>query len=276
MDVAVVGFGPAALYVAGKLAAEGYDVTVLGRPFEVFPEFVTAEAVDEFQIKDFVLEEINRIAVFSKKFRLAEKDVKGAVIDSQSLVNEMKLTASKYGADILANSQVAFSKSKKKLRVTWLGRSISASPDAVVMEASEGTPVPVIEASRVPVNKDTLEFYQKNSMWVLPAGRTVLIEGSTDLSWHKFINAAILRTAQIHLPPRRALIEGSLLRVGRAAGQASGPGWIVEEGLYAGKLLFECLLDYLEGDDGALRVYEKMPQKSSLTAVLNGSASKNI
>ncbi|MBR9681886.1 MAG: hypothetical protein GOV00_03765 [Candidatus Altiarchaeota archaeon] len=264
MDVAVIGFGPAALYVSGKLAAEGYDVTLLGKPFTLLPEFVTAETVNEFQINDYILEKINRIAIFSEDFRLTEKNIKGAIIDSQSLVNDMILTASRYGADILADSKVSISDPRKDLQIRWMNKTMQANADIIVMETSEGAPVPVVEVSRVPVNNDTVEFYEKSKMWVLPAGRTVFVEGSTDMSWHKFVNAAILRTSTLYLPPKRALIEGKLIRVGRAAGQVSGPGWVVESGLYAGKILFECLLKYLEGDEDALKVYEKLPQKDGL------------
>ena len=84
MDVAIIGFGPAAIYVSGKLAAEGYDVTLLGNPFTILPEFVTIETVNEFQLKDYVLENINRFAIFSEEFRLG--------LSSQSFSRIMSLS----------------------------------------------------------------------------------------------------------------------------------------------------------------------------------------
>jgi len=278
VDVAVLGFGPAGLYVAGKLAAEGLDVTLLGSPLRAFPEFMHWETVNEFQIRDFVLNEIQRAAVFSPDFRLTEKTLHGAIINTQALLDDLTFRAARYGADILAEAQVTFLK-RGGLSITWLDRVLKVEPEFVVVEASEGQPVPAIRTCRVPTNPDSIEFYGSSGMWVLPAGREAIVEGSTRMAWHKFVNSAILEVGRLQLPPKRELRQGNLFRVGRAAGQVSGPGWLMEEGLYAGKMLAEALIQHFEGSESAesgpdgagLETYTRYQKKELLKTFLGSN-----
>ena len=79
--------------------------TLLGNPFTLIPEFVTAETVNEFQLKDYVLENINRFAIFSEDTLPKIKDYvvqEMERIDSgfsfgKSVIKEEKIQASKKG-----------------------------------------------------------------------------------------------------------------------------------------------------------------------------------
>lgn len=254
MDIAVVGFGPAALYLSSRLAAEGFEVSLFGSMPELLPEFVSQEAVKEFSLQSFSITPIKRIARFDRNFELREKFTEGAVIDSNGLLRYLLLRAAKYGVEIVAGSVVEIG---ERIKLKWLEKSFEIEPEFIIMEESCGRSVYGAEVARIPTNPDTVEYYEAMNMLILPSGETATVYGNLDFSWHKFENVAVLNVKELFVPPERNLMEKNLIRVGRAAGHTSEFGWLIEEGLYYGRLLTECLLRYFDGEEGALEIYRR-------------------
>ncbi len=252
MDVAVVGFGPAGLYVASRLAAEGIEVALFGSLPDVLPEFVSKEALREFSLGDFVLKKISRFARFSREFELSESVLEGAVVDTESVMRSLLLNAVRYGADVLAGSTLDPGGS---LELKWLEKTMRVEPEFIVMEESMGRSVMGAEVARIPTNDDAVEYYEGFGMTVLPAGATAVVYGNLNFSWHKFENAAVLQLKELFVPPRRPPVDGRVIRVGRPAGQVGEFGWLLESGLYYGHLLTESLLRYFGGQENALDIY---------------------
>jgi len=253
-----VGFGPAGLYVGSRLAAEGFEVGIFGSMPDFLPEFVSKETVKEFLLSDFSLAKIKRIAKFSENFELKEEVLEGNVIDTNFFLRNLLKKAEKYGADIVEGSTAEIG---ERVKLKWLEKTFEIEPKFIVMEESLGRSVFGAEVARIPFNSDTIEFYESFDMIILPAGETAAVFGNLDFSWHKFENVAVLSIKELFVPPERALVEKRLIRVGRAAGHANRFGWVLEDGLFYGRLLTECLIRYLEGDEKALELYRRVGRK---------------
>lgn len=262
MDIAILGMGLPAVYVASRLAAEGLSVTLLGNAPDMVIEPVALSTIREFALQDFVMNELKFVARFDEDFRLRETPVQAATVSVERLHWHYLRKAMEYGCEVLAGSDFRL---KPDLRITWRGARVNIKPELVIVEQERGKRVTAALAGRMPFNQDTVEFYDSPDMWVVPMGKLAVVGGDLDVSWHRFESAAFLRAYQLSsvLPVGRLVDD--VVRLGRAAGHTSAEGFVVEPSLYHARLLVDVLLS---GD--SLKVYEKRarnPPKSVSTSL---------
>jgi len=258
VDVAIYGMGLSSAYIAARLSAEGMKVGLFGKVPDMVSEPVSQETIDEFSLKDFVINDLKFLANFNKDFELTEEPINGSVISTKKLYWHYINKAMQYGAEILEGSDFDL----KSNLVSWNGHGMKLAPKTVILEEVEGKPIRTILAGRVPFNSDTIEFYEDPDMWVVPTGNLALIGGKMNFSWHKFEVMSLLRTYSLsYVRPAGSLVD-DLIRVGRAAGHTSREGFVIESGLHNARLLVDTLLS---GDD--LKVYDRAARKSTSLAL---------
>jgi len=254
VEVAVLGMGLPAVYLASRLAAEGVSVTLFGGPPDMVVEPVSMATVEEFSLGDFVVGKLRFLARFDEEFHLDEERVRGAVIDVERLHRNYLRRAVEYGCEVLAGSDFHL---HPELKVTWRGSRVAVNPDLVVLEEEQGKKVPAFLVGRIPFNEDSVEFYESPRMWVVPAGKLAVVGGELDLSWHRFEQAAFIRSYSLSRVLPAGQLVGEVVRLGRAAGHTSAEGFVLEPSLYHARLLVDLLLS-----GGDLKTYEKAARMS--------------
>lgn len=249
MDVAILGMGLPAVYLASRLSAEGLSVGLFGGGHDLTAEPVSRATVREFALDDFVLNSLAYVARFSRDFRLTEQTFRGATIDVPRLHRHYLSMAVRYGCEVLAGSSFSLADG---LRVEWRGKAVHVQADKLVLEQQGCPGVPAVLAGRVPFNEDTVEFYEEPGMWVVPWGDRALVGGDVQMAWSKFDQAAFLRSYRLPRARPAGRLTGGPIRIGRAAGHTSPRGFTLEASLYHARLL----ADILAGD-GDMRVYEE-------------------
>lgn len=259
MDILVLGMGLPAVYVASRLSAEGLSVGLFGKIPPMVPEPVSITTINEFQLSDFALNNLRFIARFNADFELEEAPFNGTIIDVKKLHTEYLRRAINYGCEVLEGCDVFF---ENGTRVIWQGREYELDAKITILEESHGKKIPVVLAGRIPFNEDTVEFYEDPCMWVLPAGRIAVVGGKVDFSWHKFEQAAILKTYELSATFAPGELVSEVVRLGRAAGHTTKEGFVTES-LHHARLLVDSIVS--END---LKVYEKAARASALRSWL--------
>ncbi|MBR9689280.1 MAG: hypothetical protein GOV01_00045 [Candidatus Altiarchaeota archaeon] len=252
MDIAIFGMGLPSVYIASRLSAEGMSVGLFGKIPDMVSEPVGENTVDEFSLSDFVINKIKYVANFNKDFELDERGVAGSIVSTKRMYWHYLNKAMDYGCEVLEGSTF-----DAENTVTWNGRTTKINPELTLIEEAEGKPVVTVLAGRVPINFDTVEFYDDPDMWVVPSGKLALIGGKMDFSWHKFERMALLRKYTLsYLRPTGDLV-GDTIKIGRAAGHTTKEGFVVEASLHHARLLVDTVIS--EED---LRIYGKSARPS--------------
>ena len=259
MDALILGMGLPAVYVASRLSAEGLSVGLFGKTPDMVPEPVSETTVNEFQLSDFAMNNLRFIARFNNDFELEEEPFSGTIIDVKRLHSHYLHRAISYGCEVLEGCDIFFDDGT---RVIWQGREYELDAKTTIVEGGHGKKVPALLAGRIPFNEDTVEFYENPCMWVLPAGRTAIVGGKVDFSWHKFEQAAILKTYELTSAFAPGELVSDVVRLGRAAGHTTKEGFVTES-LHHARLLVDAIVS--END---LSVYEKAARASALRSWL--------
>jgi hypothetical protein len=250
VDVAILGMGLPSVYLASRLCAEGLSVGLFGGVPDMVHEPVSMDTVREFALDDFTLNGLSFFAHFDSEFRLREVPVSAATVRTSALHWHYLKRAMELGCEVLAGSEVSGGE------VTWRGRPVEVDAGMVIQEEAGGREVPAVLAGRVPMNEDTVEFYDSPGTWVVPAGGLAVVGGEMEFAWSKFDRAAFLRTYSLqHSLPAGRLV-GEAVKIGRAAGHTTREGFVLEPSLYHVRLLVDLLCS-----GGDLRVYEKAARK---------------
>jgi geranylgeranyl reductase family protein len=252
LDVVVVGGGPAGLYAARHLAAEGFDVALLeehsalGAPAHC-TGVISDEVSDLFKVPDnVVLSRPTACAVVAPSGRRVELDGGAeaiAVIDRAQFDAELGLAALRAGADIRTGARVA------RVRVER-GRAIATGADGadtvarvcvlacgvaygLARQVGLGLPSMVLHSAQRELDaaeaSSTVEVHLGQAVaphgfaWIVPVRREgrprvrvgVMARGDADRCLDRFVDATqvgALETAPLGPATRRLLPLGALNR----------------------------------------------------------------
>ncbi len=255
MDFAILGMGLPAVYLASKLTEKGLKVGLFGKIPDLIPEPVNDALVKEFKLKKFVLNKLNIFANFSKDFELIETKFNGVTIDTEGVYHHFLTKAVIQGCEILEGS--TFEIQKQKLKVNWRGNELDLKPTRIIEEFHKGKEVKVALAARVPLNEDTVEFYEGSKTWVIPVRDLAIVGGNLKFTWYKFDRAAIIKSYTLTRAIPCGQLIGETIKIGRAAGQTTKEGFVIPS-LYDARVLFDVINKHKD-----LKIYEKMVKKSS-------------